>query len=176
MAVSLVKDINTGAGNSYPENLTAIGNTLYFSASNGTNGSELWKSDGTASGTVLVKDINTGASHSSPAELTAIGNTLYFRASDGTNGHELYKLLANINEKLSLGHFEVWMEDGWPIFRHSLFTSNNHLAFRNQIEQVSIIALEECERFYPAFQFLMWDKKSASDSLDHLMLNALGEA
>tara|TARA_E500000178_G_C16846854_1_gene673252 strand:- start:114 stop:617 length:504 start_codon:yes stop_codon:yes gene_type:complete len=109
------------------------------------------------------------------------GNLIYIscaldiKVSD-KKSNEIYKLLANINEKLSLGHFEVWMEDGWPIFRHSLFTSNNHLAFRNQIEQVSIIALEECERFYPAFQFLMWDKKSASDSLDHLMLNTLGEA
>ena len=62
----LVKDIRTGSGSGYysnsssPSDLTAVGSTLYFSANDGTNGRELWKSDGTASGTQLVKDIRTG--------------------------------------------------------------------------------------------------------------------
>ena len=51
----------------------------------------MWKSDGTASGTVMVKDIKSGSSSSSPNYLTAIGNTLYFVANDGTNGAELWK-------------------------------------------------------------------------------------
>ncbi len=51
----------------------------------------MWKSDGTASGTVMVKDINSGSSTSFPDYLTAVGSTLYFRAYDGTNGYELWK-------------------------------------------------------------------------------------
>ena len=82
----------------------------------------------------------------------------------------------NINQKLALGHFEVWLEDGWPIFRHSILISNKTSLCKSQIEEVSLIALEECERFYPAFQFLLWDNKSANDSLDSLMLYTLGEA
>ena len=70
--------------------LTAVGSTLYFTASDGTNGRELWKSDGTASGTVMVKDINSGSSDSSPSYLAVVGNTLYFQATDGTNGSELW--------------------------------------------------------------------------------------
>uniref|UniRef100_UPI00056C1DDD hypothetical protein n=1 Tax=Microcystis aeruginosa TaxID=1126 RepID=UPI00056C1DDD len=55
----LVKDINPGSSSSYPGSLTAVGNTLFFTAYDGLGGSgtELWKSDGTAAGTVLVKDI-----------------------------------------------------------------------------------------------------------------------
>ncbi|MBO63172.1 MAG: hypothetical protein CMA94_00120 [Euryarchaeota archaeon] len=63
-------------------------------ANDGTNGKELWKSDGTASGTVMVKDIhsgNTGSSASWPDYFTAVGSTLYFQAEDGANGLELWK-------------------------------------------------------------------------------------
>ena len=60
----MVKDIYSGSGGSNPSDLTAVGNTLYFEADDGTNGTELWKSDGTASGTVMVKDIYSGSSTS----------------------------------------------------------------------------------------------------------------
>ena len=67
-----------------------MGGTLFFAANDGTNGYELWKSDGTAAGTVLVKDIYPGgyARHysSNPANLTNVGGTLFFSANDGTNG------------------------------------------------------------------------------------------
>ena len=93
---TLVKDIYTGSSfgfpnGSFPTNLTAVGNTLYFRAYDEVNGSELWKSDGTAAGTTLVKDINPGVNSSSPGYLTAVGNTLYFQAYDGVNGVELWK-------------------------------------------------------------------------------------
>ena len=86
----LVKDIRPGSSSSSPRNLTALGNTLFFTADDGVNGIELWKSDGTAAGTVLVKDIGPGSS-SSPSNLTAVGNTLFFSANNGVNGEELWK-------------------------------------------------------------------------------------
>ena len=61
-----------------PCSLTAVGGTLFFTADDGSHGYELWKSDGTAAGTVLVKDINPGTSGSDPDDLTAVGGTLFF--------------------------------------------------------------------------------------------------
>src|SRR5262245_1567194 len=98
----LVKDIRPGNSpygfplSSSPSNLTAVGGQLFFSANDGTTGRELWKSDGTAAGTVLVKDIRPGSSYGSPAssspdELTVVGDQLFFSANDGTNGEELWK-------------------------------------------------------------------------------------
>jgi ELWxxDGT repeat protein len=91
----MVKDINPGSASSSPQNLTFVGNTLYFSANNGSNGRELWKSDGTAAGTVLVKDIfrkTTMAGNSSnPEELREFNGLLFFRADDSTGGIELWK-------------------------------------------------------------------------------------
>ena len=87
----MIKDIQPGSIGSLPADLATVGGSVYFKANDGTNGSELWKSDGTLEGTVLVKDIRPGASNSLPRLLSNVGGTLYFSAHDGTNGNELWK-------------------------------------------------------------------------------------
>jgi ELWxxDGT repeat protein len=68
-----------------------VNGTLFFRADDGTNGDELWKTDGTELGTVLVKDLRPGAFGSFPEHMAAVGDTLFFGANDGTNGIELWK-------------------------------------------------------------------------------------
>ena len=87
----MVIDIHpTGDGD--PDWLTVVDGTLYFAASDGTHGTELWMSDGTAAGTTMVMDINPGPAGSSPRNLTVAGDILYFAANDGTHGTELWAL------------------------------------------------------------------------------------
>ena len=66
--------------------MTNVNGTLFFTADNGTNGQELWKSNGTPGGTVLVKDIRAGSASSGAGNLTNVNGTLYFTADDGTSG------------------------------------------------------------------------------------------
>ncbi len=87
----LLLDINTDPGASTPAEFLEVNGTLFFEADDGTSGKELWKTDGTAAGTVLVKDINPGAGDSDPHHLTNVNGMLFFRAGDGTNGRELWK-------------------------------------------------------------------------------------
>ena len=61
-----------------PENLTDVDGILFFTADNGTNGTELWKSDGTVEGTNLVADITEGENSSSLSDFVAVGDVLYF--------------------------------------------------------------------------------------------------
>ncbi|QZZ21474.1 tandem-95 repeat protein [Leptothermofonsia sichuanensis E412] len=79
--------VKVGTGFTQPGALTVVGNTLYFTTS---NGNQLWKTDGTDAGTVQVRNLGAGGNATS---LTAIGNTLFFTANNsGTN--------------------EVWRSDG----------------------------------------------------------------
>jgi ELWxxDGT repeat protein len=92
----MVKDINPGTSAEYaygPDHLTAVGGRLFFTASDGIHGRELWKSDGTKSGTALVKNIDPGTDDDytyGPSYLTAVGGKLFF-IGPGAQGRELWK-------------------------------------------------------------------------------------
>ena len=96
---TLVKNITPGAAPAFssqsPRHLTNVNGTLFLSANDGTSCMELWKSNGTASGTVLVQDLNPGANYS-VSELEesvrpiAANGRLFFAAHDGSQGRELW--------------------------------------------------------------------------------------
>ena len=88
---SLSRTSTPGAASSAPAQLTNENGVLFFAADNGTNGTELWKSNGTAAGTILVKDIDPGPPGSYPNELTNVSGTLFFEANNGVNGTELWR-------------------------------------------------------------------------------------
>ncbi|MBN1910231.1 MAG: tandem-95 repeat protein [Pirellulales bacterium] len=93
---TLVEDIRSGSGDAFTLTklqLVAMDGVLYFAAEDAAHGDELWRSDGTATGTYLLKDINPGASGdlSTHANLTVVNDTLFFAADDGEHGWELWK-------------------------------------------------------------------------------------
>lgn len=92
----LYKTDGTEAGTSFLKegvdgySLTRVNQTLYFVGYTSSDAAEIWKSDGTAEGTVKVKDIEPGSAGSNPDNLTAVNNILYFTAND-SHGYELWK-------------------------------------------------------------------------------------
>jgi len=88
----------------------------------------------------------------------------------------VYPLLAKINEKLWFGHFELWSEGGWPTFRHTLLAGRGSAVGADLVEEMVDAARSECDRFYPAFQFVIWGGKDAEGAIEAALIEPIGEA
>jgi ELWxxDGT repeat protein len=90
-SAQVVSDINALPADSNINRFTEVSGLLFFVATDDTHGTELWRTDGTADGTILLKDIDPQASSSSPQNLVNVNGMLYFSADDGTHGRELWR-------------------------------------------------------------------------------------
>jgi hypothetical protein len=88
----------------------------------------------------------------------------------------LHELLALANTHLWIGHFGLDADDGMPVFRHAVLLRGARAASAESLEDMVDIAITECERFYPAFQFVLWGGKTPAEALTASMLECVGEA
>ncbi len=88
----------------------------------------------------------------------------------------MFEVLALINEQLWLGHFDVWSNGSVVLYRHGLMLADDGLLSLAQAQMAVEAAVEECDRFYPAFQFILWGDKSPADALASALVDAAGEA
>jgi hypothetical protein len=86
------------------------------------------------------------------------------------------ELLALTNERLWLGHFDLSSEDCQPTFRHAVPLRGARGATVEQLEDLVEVALHECERFYPAFQYVIWGGKNPAEAVTAACLDPVGEA
>jgi hypothetical protein len=89
---------------------------------------------------------------------------------------EVQQLIARINEQLWIGHFDVWTQDGIVLFRHALVLAGVVSASDRQCQALITAALDTCERYFPAFQFVVWAGKSAAEAMNAAMFETSGEA
>lgn len=86
------------------------------------------------------------------------------------------RLLSRINERLWIGHFDLCPDQHIPIFRQTmLFRGIPSVSFE-VIEDLVEIAISECDRFYPAFQFVLWGGGEADEAFNAAILDTVGEA
>lgn len=88
----------------------------------------------------------------------------------------VFEVMALINEQLWLGHFDIWSNGGVLLYRHGLMLGDDGLLSLAQAQTVVEAAIDECDRFYPAFQFILWGDKTPAEALASAMVDAQGEA
>ena len=92
------------------------------------------------------------------------------------NRSEVQLLISMINEQLWVGHFDLWIQDGLVMYRHALVLAGGVEASGRQCEALLGTALDACERYFPAFQFVVWAGKPAREALDGAMFETQGQA
>src|SRR5205085_10158716 len=89
---------------------------------------------------------------------------------------EILTLVSQVNEQLWLGHFDLWNQDGVIMFRHALLLAGGVKASGRQCEVLLDAAVDACERYYQAFQFVVWAGTSAREAMDAAVFETSGEA
>ena len=89
---------------------------------------------------------------------------------------EVQRLVALVNEQLWVGHFDLWTQSGLVMYRQALLLPGGLQATSAQCEVMLEGAMHACERYFPAFQFVVWAGKSASDAMAAAMFDTAGEA
>ena len=88
----------------------------------------------------------------------------------------VFEVMALINEQMWLGHFDIWSNGGVLLYRHGVMLGDDGLISLAQAQSLVESAVDECDRFYPAFQFILWGDKSPADALASALVDAQGEA
>jgi len=87
-----------------------------------------------------------------------------------------HELLALINEKLWIGHFDITKKNGIPAYRHTVLSLPENEMLQHQLEDLVDIAIYECEKYYPAFQLVLFDDSLPSSALSVSTFDTIGSA
>ncbi len=89
---------------------------------------------------------------------------------------EVCRLLALVNERVWLGHFDLWSDDGGIVYRNGTVLSEAADFDSIQAEILLRGASEAFEKFYPAFNYVIWGDKSAEEALNASLFEVVGNA
>ena len=89
---------------------------------------------------------------------------------------EAQELLALINEKLWIGHFDITSKNGIPAYRHTVLSFPEDEGLHHQLENLVDIAIYECAKFYPAFQLVLFEDSDPGKALAISTFDTIGVA
>ncbi len=90
--------------------------------------------------------------------------------------NEIFRLLSHVNGQTLMGHFDLWRQEDVVIFRQSLLLAGGAEPTNQQVEVLLSSALEACENYYQAFQFVVWSGMEAKAAMECVLFETVGEA
>lgn len=89
---------------------------------------------------------------------------------------DVVQLISLLNESLWLGHFEINSLENNIIWRHSMPLIGRPDPEPQEFAAIMAAGVEACERFYPAFNFLLWAGKTPQEAAEAALFETCGEA
>jgi hypothetical protein len=89
---------------------------------------------------------------------------------------DIASLLALLNEALWLGHFELSSDDNALSWRAVVPLIGRDTPEPAEVAAILAAGVEACERFYPAFNFLLWAGKTPEEAAQAALFETAGEA
>jgi hypothetical protein len=89
---------------------------------------------------------------------------------------DIMALLTLINNHLWLGHFGLWEKEGLVLYRSTLLFGPDADLSPDQCDRMLSVAIEACDRYYQAFQFVIWAGQTPEEALGHALFETAGEA
>jgi len=93
-----------------------------------------------------------------------------------TKFNKVYELLGLLNEKLWIGHFDITNKNGIPAYRHTVLSTSEDDLLHKKLEDLVDIGIYECEKYYPAFQQVLFDGISPQEALKFSNFEIIGQA
>ena len=90
----------------------------------------------------------------------------------------VYEAIGLVNEQLWIGHFELWSSSGILLYRNAaMIPGEDGASITLQHTELLVeSAIDECERFYPVFQFVLWGGKTPKEAIAAALIETQGEA
>ncbi|PIE13521.1 MAG: diacylglyceryl transferase [Rhodobacterales bacterium] len=88
----------------------------------------------------------------------------------------LYHALNVVNDQCWAGAFTYWAEQKMMVYRYGLVLAGGQVASSEQIDTLIKAAVLSAERYYPAFQLVVWGNRTPEDALDVAIAEAYGRA
>ena len=85
-------------------------------------------------------------------------------------------LVTMVNERLWVGHFDLWTDDNSIVYRNASILPGSGALDEGQAQMLIKAASEAVDRFYPAFNFLIWGGKDPDDALKASLFETAGNA
>ena len=89
---------------------------------------------------------------------------------------QLYEGLNAVNDQCWAGAFTYWAEQQLMVYRYGLVLSGGNVASPEQIDTLIGAAVMSAERYYPAFQLMVYSDKTPTQALQVAIAEAYGRA
>lgn len=89
---------------------------------------------------------------------------------------DVHALICILNETMWLGHYEINSLEENIVWRHTISLIGRQEPEPQELAAIMAAGAEACERFYPAFNFLLWAGKSPQQAAQAALFETLGEA